>query len=96
MNMIVDVIWQEGLYPDIDLENLDCVFGLAGAAVHNAIKAYREGTYENVDASAEQFYDTYNSIMVLIRRIRLDDALRERYVSLCNLIISRGKADLGL
>jgi hypothetical protein len=67
-----------------------------GAAVHNAIKAYREGTYENVDASAEQFYDTYNSIMVLIRRIRLDDALREQYVSLCNLIISRGKADLGL
>ncbi|KAG1816372.1 uncharacterized protein BJ212DRAFT_1299659 [Suillus subaureus] len=42
MNMIVDVIWQEGLYPDINLENLDCVFGLAGAAVHNAIKAYHE------------------------------------------------------
>jgi hypothetical protein len=67
MNMIVDVIWQEGLCPNIDLENLNCVFSLVGAAVHNAIKAYHEGTYENIDASAEQFYNTYNSIMVLIR-----------------------------
>ncbi|KAG2144763.1 hypothetical protein BD769DRAFT_1382657 [Suillus cothurnatus] len=44
MNMIVDVIWQEGLYPNIDLENLNCVFSLVGAAVHNAIKAYHEVT----------------------------------------------------
>ncbi|KAG2144094.1 uncharacterized protein EDB93DRAFT_1105007 [Suillus bovinus] len=78
IDMIVDVVWQEGLYVDIDTERLDCVFGLAGAAVHNALKAYHEGTYEKVDASAEQFYDTYSSIIVLINRIRLDDVLRER------------------
>ncbi|KAG1875801.1 hypothetical protein F4604DRAFT_1924869 [Suillus subluteus] len=95
-NMIVDVIWQEGLYLNIDIEKLDCVFGLAGAAVHNALKAYREGTYENVDASAEQFYDAYNAIIKLINKIRLDDMLRERYIHLCNLIITRGEADLGM
>ncbi|KAG2113134.1 uncharacterized protein F5147DRAFT_770993 [Suillus discolor] len=65
-------------------------------AVHNTLKAYREGTYENVDASAEQFYDVYSSIMALIGRIRLDDALRERYKSLCKSIIRRGEADIGL
>lgn len=96
INMMVDVIWQRGLYHDIDLEKLDCAFGLAGAAVHNALKAFHEGTYEDVEASADQFYDTYNSIMMLIKEIRHDNTLRERYETLCNIIIARGQADLGL
>lgn len=94
--MIVDVVWKEGLYDDIDEERLDYVFGLGGAAVHNAIKAYLGGTYKNVEASADQFHDTYSAIMALIHNLKLDDALRERYESLCKLIIRRGEAEMGL
>ncbi|KAG2046194.1 hypothetical protein BDR06DRAFT_977668 [Suillus hirtellus] len=69
INMMVDVIWQWGLYHNINLEKLDCAFGLTGAAVHNALKVFREGTYEDVEVSADQFYDTYNAIMMLIKEI---------------------------
>ncbi|KAG1900887.1 uncharacterized protein F5891DRAFT_979790 [Suillus fuscotomentosus] len=96
IDMIIDVVWLQGLYVDINRKRLDCVSSLAGAAVHNALKAYHKGIYKNVNASTEQFYDIYSSIIVLINRIRLDDVSRERYKSLCRSIIKHGEADLGL
>ncbi|KAG2097748.1 uncharacterized protein F5147DRAFT_656286 [Suillus discolor] len=67
VEMIVDVIWQKGLYD---------VIALAGAALQNALKAYQMGRFKSVDALAEQFYDTYKVILVLIDSIQADPALK--------------------
>jgi Domain of unknown function (DUF6532) len=87
--MIVDVIWQKGLHEYIDPLRLDSTIALAGAALQNALKAYRTGRFKSIDASAEQFYDTYHAILVLIDSILADPALKLRYERLQELIVSR-------
>ncbi|KAG1831936.1 hypothetical protein F4604DRAFT_1695006 [Suillus subluteus] len=44
VDMIIDVVWQKGLYKYINPLQLDSAITLAGAAVHNALKAYCMGT----------------------------------------------------
>lgn len=94
--MIINVVWQKGLYEYIDPLRLDSAFALGGAAVQNTIKAHRTGRFKAVDASAEQFYDTYNAILTLIDTIRADPVLSARYERLQSLIVARGRERIGL
>ncbi|KAG1862635.1 hypothetical protein F4604DRAFT_1674212 [Suillus subluteus] len=96
VNMIVDVIFLNGLHPYVNAENFDSVFGLAGAAAYNALSCFKKGTYKNVDASAEQFCDPYGRVIALIKLIRSDDTKRARLMRLCNLIITRGRELIGI
>ncbi|KAG2029025.1 hypothetical protein BDR03DRAFT_1019000 [Suillus americanus] len=96
VEMIVHVVWQKGLHRYIDPARLDSAMALGGAAVHNAVKAHRTGRFDSVDASAEQFYDVYQSILGLIDRIRADPALRARYETLEQLIVTWGRERMDL
>ncbi|KAG1742355.1 uncharacterized protein EDB91DRAFT_1247741 [Suillus paluster] len=78
INMIIDVLFLNGLYQYMNEENLDSVFGLARAASHNALSGFRNGTYSNIDASAEHFCEPYGRVMALIKLIQHDNAKRER------------------
>ncbi|KAG1860949.1 hypothetical protein F4604DRAFT_1957684 [Suillus subluteus] len=42
VNMIVDVIFLNGLHPYVNAENFDSVFGLAGAAAYNALSCFKK------------------------------------------------------
>jgi hypothetical protein len=94
--MMVDVIWQKGLHEYIDPLRLDSAIALGGAAVRNALKAHRTGRFESIDASAEEFSETYNEILALIDRIRADPVLSARYERLQQLIVTRGRERMGL
>ncbi|KAG1830762.1 hypothetical protein EV424DRAFT_1343302 [Suillus variegatus] len=43
MNMIVDVIFLNGLHLHLNMKNIDTVFGLAGAAAFNTLSYFRKG-----------------------------------------------------
>ncbi|KAG1767871.1 hypothetical protein EV702DRAFT_1203528 [Suillus placidus] len=96
VNMIVDVIYLNGLYPYVNAENFDSMFGLAGAAAYNALSCFSKGTYKNIGTSAEQFSNPYSRIVALIKLIRSDDTKRARLMWLCNLIIMHGRELIGL
>jgi hypothetical protein len=96
VKMIIDVIWQKGLHEYINPVQLDSVMALSGAAVHNALKAHHMGRFDSINASAEQFYDVYHAILVLIDRIWADPALRARYETLQQLIVTQGCKHIGL
>ncbi|KAG2119709.1 uncharacterized protein F5147DRAFT_647606 [Suillus discolor] len=81
VDVIVDIIWQKRLYDTI---------ALTEAALQNALKAYWIGRFESINASAEQFYDTYKVILVLIDSIRADSALKVRHERLQELIVTWG------
>ncbi|KAG1879756.1 hypothetical protein F4604DRAFT_1679347 [Suillus subluteus] len=96
VDMIVDVIYLNGLHQHLNAENFDAVFGLAGAAAFNALSCFKKGVYENIDASTEQFCDPYSRIVAMMQLIQRDNAKKERLMWLCNLIIARGREILGL
>ncbi|KAG2349795.1 hypothetical protein BDR05DRAFT_994786 [Suillus weaverae] len=96
VNMIVDVIFLNGLHPYVNAENFNSMFGLAGAAAYNTLSCFRKGTYKNIDASTEQFCDPYSRIIALIKLIQSDDTKRARLMQLCNLIIMHGQELIGL
>lgn len=69
MNMIVDVIFLNGLHLHLNMKNIDTVFGLAGATAFNALSYFRKGIYKNIDASTEQFCDLYSRTISIIKLI---------------------------
>ncbi|KAG2140559.1 hypothetical protein DEU56DRAFT_755177 [Suillus clintonianus] len=79
-----------------DLEKLNCIFVIMGAAVNNILKVYHEGMYKNVHAFTDNFYNPYSTVMTLIDDIWSDDALREWFELLCNLIITLRQSDMGM
>jgi hypothetical protein len=54
------------------------------------------GRLDPINVLAEQFYDVYHTILVLIDRIWADPALRARYKMLQQLIVMQGHEHIGL
>ncbi|KAG2363759.1 hypothetical protein BDR07DRAFT_1375532 [Suillus spraguei] len=96
MDMIVDVIYLNGLHQHLNAENFNAVFSLAGAAVFNTLSCFKKGVYKNINAFTEQFCDPYSRIVAMMQLIQCNNAKKERLMWLCNLIIAHGREILDL
>ncbi|KAG1814013.1 uncharacterized protein BJ212DRAFT_1300874 [Suillus subaureus] len=90
MDMIINVIYLNGLHQHVNTENFDTVFSLTGAVAFNALSCFKKGIYKNIDASTEQFCDLYSRIVTMIKLIQCNNTKKERLMWLCNFIIACG------
>jgi len=96
----MEILWANGFYKDInldDLQSLDGVIALAGAAICSAIQEYETGVYKRVKFSVAKSGDTYHSIRRYISdKISPNTELATRLSSLKIKMKERGEERLGL
>ena len=93
-------MWVSGFYKDIDfedLQSLDGVIALAGAAICSAIQEYETGIHKRIEFSTAKSRGTYRDIWTYISdKIYTHVELAARYNLLKVKIRERGEARLGL
>jgi hypothetical protein len=96
----MEILWVNGFYKDIDfedLQSLDGVIALAGAAICSAIQEYETGIYKRIEFSTAKSRGTYRDIRTYISdKIYTRVELTARYNLLKVKIRERGEARLGL
>ncbi|KAG1862926.1 hypothetical protein C8R48DRAFT_773663 [Suillus tomentosus] len=65
IHVVMDILWVNGFYKDLDLQDLqalDGVIALTGAAICSAIQEYEMGVWKRINFSTAKSKSTYTSI----------------------------------
>lgn len=98
--LVMEVLWVNGFYKDIDLEDLqslDGVIALAGAAICSSIQEYSTGVYKRIEFSTAKSGDTYRHIRAYISNKIYPQAELAAHFNLFKVQMkARGEERLGL
>jgi hypothetical protein len=100
--LVMEILWVNGFYKDIDFEDLQSLDGVialaqAGAAICSAIQEYETGIYKRIEFSTAKSRGTYRDIRTYISdKIYTCIELTVHYNLLKVKIREHGEARLGL